>query len=53
MNEDEISGARSTYREMEKSYKISMGTPEKTRSFDRLECSWEDNVRRDIKEMGY
>jgi hypothetical protein len=37
----------------ENAYNTLGGTPEGKRSLGRLRCRWEDNIRMDLREMGW
>jgi hypothetical protein len=34
-------------------YKILVGKPERKRPLGRPTCSWEDNIRMDLREIGW
>jgi hypothetical protein len=34
-------------------YRILVGKPEGTRPLGRLKCRWEDNIRMDLREIGW
>jgi hypothetical protein len=38
---------------MTNAYKILVGKPERKRLFGIPRCTWEDNVRMDLKEIGW
>jgi hypothetical protein len=39
--------------EVRKAYSILVGKLQGTRPFGRLKCTWEDNIRLDLKEIGW
>ena len=34
-------------------YRILVGKPKRKRPFGRLRCRWEDNIKMDLREVGY
>jgi hypothetical protein len=40
-------------REMKNAYKIMVGKPKRKRSLRRPRCRWEDNIRIDLREIGW
>jgi hypothetical protein len=40
-------------REMRSEYKILVGKPEEKKPLGRPRCGWEDNIRKDLKEIGW
>jgi hypothetical protein len=34
-------------------YRVLVGKPNGKRSFGRLRCSWEDNIKMDLQEVGW
>jgi len=39
--------------EMRNAYEISVGKPEGKRPLGRSRCRWEDNIRMDLREIGW
>jgi hypothetical protein len=39
-------------RQRRKTYKVSVGKPERKRPLGRPRSRWEDNIRMDLKEIG-
>jgi hypothetical protein len=50
---DGMSGACSTHGEVSNAYKILVGEPEGKRSLERSRHRWEDNIRVDLKKIGW
>jgi hypothetical protein len=50
---DGMGGACGTNREVSNAYKILVGKPEGKRSLGRPRCRWEDNIRVDLKDIGW
>jgi hypothetical protein len=42
-----------TYWGRQDAYRIMVGTPEGKRTFERLKCKQEDNIKMGFQEMGY
>jgi hypothetical protein len=50
---DGMGGARSTHGEVRNAYKMLVGKPEGKRSLGRRRHRWENNIRVDLKEIGW
>jgi hypothetical protein len=46
-------GRAARIEDMRNAYKIFVGKPEGKRPLGRPRLSWEDNIRMDLREMGY
>jgi hypothetical protein len=45
--------ACSTHREKRTAYRIFVGKPEGKRPLRRPRCKWKDNIRMDLREIGW
>ena len=48
-----MGGACSAYGEEGGVYKVLVGKPEGKRPLGRPRCRWEDNIKMDVKEVGW
>jgi hypothetical protein len=46
-----MGGAYSTYRKRRSAYRVLVRKPERNRPLERPNCRWEDNIKRDLKEI--
>jgi len=53
IEKNEISGAYSTYGERRCVYRVLVGKPEGKRPLGRPRHRWEDNIKMDLKEVGF
>jgi hypothetical protein len=53
IEEDEMGGACSTDARDENAYNILVGKPEEKRPLGRCRHRWEDNIRMDLREIGW
>jgi hypothetical protein len=53
IKEDEMRRACSTNGETRNAYKILVGKPEGKRPLGRPRCSWVDNMKMDLREIGW
>jgi hypothetical protein len=53
VKEDEMGRACSTNGEERNAYRILMGKLERKRPLERLRRSWEDNIKTDLREVGW
>jgi hypothetical protein len=53
MEEDEGVGHVASMGELRNAYTILVGKPEGKRPRERTRCTWEDNIRLDLKETGW
>ena len=49
----EIGRTRSTYGERRGAYRVLVGKPEGRRPLGRSKCRWEDNIKMDLREVGW
>jgi hypothetical protein len=50
---NEIGGARSTYGKRRKAYRVLVEIPEGRRSLERSRRRWENNIKMDLREVGW
>jgi hypothetical protein len=50
---DEMGKACSTHEEKSNAYRILVGKPERMRPLERPSCRWEDNIKMDLREIGW
>jgi hypothetical protein len=48
--EDEVGRARRAHGDMRNAYEILVGKPEGKRLLGRCKCSWEDNIKMNLRE---
>ena len=48
-----MGGACSTYGDRRGAYKVLVGKPEEERPFGRPRRRWEDNIKKNIQEVGW
>jgi hypothetical protein len=53
VKEDEMGRACSTHEEKMNAYRVLMGRPEGTRSLGISRRRWEDNIKMDLREIGW
>jgi hypothetical protein len=51
--EDEMGEPCSTMAEMRNAHKILVGKPEGKKPFERPKRRWEDNIKMDLREIGW
>jgi hypothetical protein len=49
----EIGRTRSTYGERRGAYRVLVGKPEGRKPLGRSRCRWEDNIKMDLREVGW
>jgi hypothetical protein len=47
-----MGGKCSTYGERKRVYRVLVGKPESKRPLGRSRCRWEDNIKKDLQEVG-
>ena len=53
IEKNEMGGARSTYGEKRGAYRVLVGIPERKRPLERPRLRWEDNIKMDLREVGW
>jgi hypothetical protein len=53
VKDDKIGRACSTYGENRNAYRILAGKPDGKRPLGRPRCRWENNIKMDLKEVGW
>jgi hypothetical protein len=53
VKEDEMGRAYSTKGEKKNAYRIFVGKPEGNRPLGRPRCRWEDDIRMNLREIGW
>jgi hypothetical protein len=53
VKEDEMDRACSTNGEKRNTYRILVGKPEEKRPLGRPRCRWVDNIKMDLREVGW
>jgi hypothetical protein len=53
VKEDAMDRACSTNGEKKNAYRVLLGKPEGKRPLGRPRCRWEDNIKMDLKEIGW
>jgi hypothetical protein len=53
MKEGDMGGACSVHGKMRNMYKILVGKPEEERLLGRTRYRWEDNIKMDLRKIGF